>query len=77
MNFLKKIFGIKKKEDEKNNQLLEKVNEIIRNRSTTAEELIENKIRVVNHLKNLTKKMKNMSPKEIRKMVSDELKKNK
>jgi hypothetical protein len=77
MNFLKKIFGIKKKEDEKNNQLLEKVNEIIKNRSTTAEELIENKIRVVNHLKNLTKKMKNMSPKEIRKMVSDELKKNK
>ena len=77
MNFLKKIFGIKKKEDEKNNQLLEKVNEIIKNRSTTAEELIENKIRVVNHLKNLTKKMKNISPKEIRKMVSDELKKNK
>ena len=77
MNFLKKIFGIKKKEDEKNNQLLEKVNEIIKNSSTTAEELIENKIRVVNHLKNLTKKMKNMSPKEIRKMVSDELKKNK
>ena len=77
MNFLKKIFGIKKKEDEKNNQLLEKVNEIIKNRSTTVEESIENKIRVVNHLKNLTKKMKNMSPKEIRKMVSDELKKNK
>ena len=77
MNFLKKIFTIKKKEDEKNSQLYKKVNELIKNRSTSVKDLFENKTKVVNHLSDLNKKIEKMSPEEVRKMVSEELKKNK
>jgi len=77
MNFLKKIFNIKKKEDEKNSQLYKKVNELIKNRSTSVKDLFENKTKVVNHLSDLNKKIEKMSPEEVRKMVSEELKKNK
>ena len=76
------IFDFLKNKKNKNandglDELVEKVNEIIKNRSTTVEDLFENKNKVINHLQDLNKKMKNMSPEEIRKMVSDELKKNK
>jgi translation initiation factor IF-1 len=77
MNFLKKIFTIKKKEDEKNSQLYKKVNELIKNRSMSVQDLFENKTKVVNHLSDLNKKIEKMSPEEVRKMVSEELKKNK
>jgi len=77
MNFLKKIFNIKKKEDKKNSQLYKKVNELIKNRSTSVKDLFENKTKVVNHLSDLKKKIEKMSPEEVRKMVSEELKKNK
>ena len=70
---------MKKKDKIKNvdNDLYQRVDSIIKNKSVSVDDYLNNKKIAVNHLKNLTEKMKNMSSDEIKKMVNDELKKNK
>jgi len=70
---------MKKKDKIKNvdNDLYQRVESIIKNKSVSVDDYLNNKKIAINHLKNLTEKMKNMSSDEIKKMVNDELKKNK
>ena len=70
---------MKKKDKIKNvdNDLYQRVDSIIKNKSVLVDDYLNNKKIAINHLKNLTEKMKNMSSDEIKKMVNDELKKNK
>jgi hypothetical protein len=60
-----------------NNDLHQRVESIIKNKSVSVDDYLNNKKIAISHLKNLTQKMKNMTSEEIKKMVSDELKKNK
>ena len=60
-----------------NNDLHQGVESIIKNKAVSIDDYLNNKKIAINHLKNLTEKMKNMSSDEIKKMVSSELKKNK
>ena len=59
------------------NDLYQWVDSIIKNKSVLVDDYLNNKKIAINHLKNLTEKMKNMSSDEIKKMVKDDLKKNK
>ena len=59
------------------NDLYQRVDSIIKNKSVLVDDYLNNKKIAINHLKNLTEKMKNMSSDEIKKMVKDDLKKNK
>ena len=70
---------MKKKDKLKNvdNDLYQRVDSIIKNKSVLVDDYLNNKKIAINHLKNLTEKMKNMSSDEIKKMVKDDLKKNK
>jgi hypothetical protein len=68
---------MKKKIKNVNNNLYQRVESIIKNKSVSVDDYLNNKKIVISHLKNLTEKMKNMTSEEIKKMVSDELKKNK
>jgi DNA replication initiation complex subunit (GINS family) len=70
---------MKKKDKIKNvdNDLYQRVDSIIKNKSVLVDDYLNNKKIAINHLKNLTEKMKNMSSDEIKKMVKDDLKKNK
>ena len=70
---------MKKKDKIKNvdNDLYQRVDSIIKNKSVLVVDYLNNKKIAINHLKNLTEKMKNMSSDEIKKMVKDDLKKNK
>jgi hypothetical protein len=69
--------GKKTKTENANNNLHQRVESIIKNKSVSVDDYLNNKKIVINHLKNLTEKMKNMSSDEIKKMVKDDLKKNK
>ena len=66
--------GKKTKIENANNNLHQKVESIIKNKSVSVGDYLNNKKNAINHLKNLTEKMKNMSSDEIKKMVNDELK---
>ena len=70
---------MKKKDKIKNvdNDLYQRADSIIKNKSVSVDDYLNNKKIAINHLKNLTEKMKNMSSDEIKKMVKDDLKKNK
>jgi hypothetical protein len=74
MTFFKKLFGKKKTQ---NDDLYSKVEKIIRDKSISVDDYFINKKMVANSLKDLTDRMKNMSSEEIKKMVNDELNKNK
>jgi DNA replication initiation complex subunit (GINS family) len=70
---------MKKKDKIKNvdNDLYQRVNSIIKNKSVSVQDYLNNQMIALNHLKNIIEKMKNMSSDEIKKMVKDDLKKNK
>jgi hypothetical protein len=74
MIFFKKLFGKKKTQ---NDDLYSKVEKIIRDKSISVDDYFINKKMVANNLKDLTDRIKNMSSEEIKKMVNDELNKNK
>ena len=67
----------KNKIENVNNNLYQRVESIIKNKSVSADDYLNNKKIAISHLKNFTEKMKNMTSEDIKKMVSDELKENK